>query len=200
MRRLISANRLEDDGFSEWLFYPGMFFLDRNKWWGDGGPRQAPHEGVDFCFYRTSATDHRRLQPQARIPAVAAGRVLAIIDDFLGKSIIMHHPVLEWGKDRVCTIFGHTVPLAGLSAGEPIAAGEIVARLAACTRSRGPGPHLHVSLALIDRRRTGKELTWPALSRSRAALFLDPINLIMEHPPHRKAFKTQAEPNRRNHI
>ncbi len=178
MRRLVSANRLEDNGFSEWLFYPGMFFLDKKKWWGDGGPRQAPHEGVDFCFYRTSAADHRRLQPQARIPAVAAGRVLAIIDDFLGKSIIMHHPVLDWGKDRVCTIFGHTVPLAGLSAGEPIAAGEIVARLAACTRSRGPGPHLHVSLALIDRRLTGKELTWPALSRSGAALLLDPLPFV----------------------
>ena len=100
-RRLVAINNLDSDGFSHWLFHPGMFFLDENKWWGDGGRRRVPHEGVDLCFYRTAGAENRRLAPRTRIPAMADGRVLAIIDDFLGKSIILHHPRLGNGNDRV---------------------------------------------------------------------------------------------------
>ncbi len=182
-RQLVSANRLADRGFSEWLFYPGMFFLDKNKWWANSGLRAAPHEGVDLCFYRTAAGEHRRLAPRTRVPAVADGEVLAVIDDFLGKSIIIHHRGWKDAHGRVCTIFGHTEPPAGLSPGDRVIAGEPVARLADALRTGGPGPHLHVSLALVDRRLSGKDLSWPTLSGSASVLFLDPLPLLTGDVP-----------------
>ena len=182
-RRLVAASGLEKRGFCTWLFLPGMFFLDKNKWWGNGGLRAAPHEGVDLCFYRSVEGECRRLGPQTCIPSLAAGEVLAVMGDFLGKSIIVHHPA--WGDDgrRVCTLYGHTEPLAGLSPGVRLAAGDTLARLAQSPHAGGPGPHLHISLALVDRRVPAGELTWARLSRGSAALFLDPLDLIMGTGP-----------------
>jgi hypothetical protein len=182
-RQFIAANRLGRRGFSNWLFYPGMFFLDRNKWWGDQGPRPTPHEGVDLCFYRTDTGGECRLYPQARIPAVTGGRVLGIIDDFLGKSIVVHHAGQADNGWRICTIYGHTRPLAGLSTGSRVTAGEVIASLSHNGGPGGPGPHLHVSLALISDHLPAEGIDWPALNDPKMALFLDPLRSIMAlHP------------------
>ena len=49
---LIEANGLDPDEFQSWSFRPGMLFNSPDKWWGDHGQRDFPHEGVDFCLYQ----------------------------------------------------------------------------------------------------------------------------------------------------
>jgi len=181
-RRLIAANGLEHSGFSNWLFYPGMFFLDRNKWWGNGGPRRIPHEGRDLCFYRTHEGKQCRLGPQTRLPAITGGRVLRIIDDFLGKSIVVRHAGRTENGWRICTVYGHTQPLAGLSHGSTLESGEIIATLSESGRSKGPGPHLHVSLALVSGHLRAEYINWSSLGDPQMTVFMDPLSLIA--PPH----------------
>lgn len=178
-RQFTIINRLHEHGFSTWLFYPGMFFGDRNKWWGDGGKRSAPHEGVDLCFYRTSMGEQLRLDPASRIPAVAGGKVLRIIDDFLGKSIFIAQTDPTAGSCHIYTIYGHTRPLPGLAAGSTVGPGEMIASLSESGRPGGPGPHLHLSLALISDNLPPERVTWARLSDPRLAVFLDPIGFII---------------------
>jgi murein DD-endopeptidase MepM/ murein hydrolase activator NlpD len=178
-RHFITINRLHEHGFSTWLFYPGMFFGDRNKWWGDSGKRSAPHEGVDLCFYRTNTGGQLRLDPASHIPAVAGGKVMCIIDDFLGKSIFIAHADPTASSYHTCAIYGHTRPLPGLAAGSSVGSGEVIASLSGNGRPGGPGPHLHVSLALISDSLPPERITWARLRDPRLAVFLDPMGFII---------------------
>ena len=58
------------------LHEPGMEFGAPNGWWGQRKPRPHPHEGIDVVFMPAG---------QLAFDVIEAGRVLAIIDDFLGR-------------------------------------------------------------------------------------------------------------------
>ena len=49
---LIEENALDQSGFESWIFCHGMLFNSPDKWWGDYGRRDYPHESVDLCLYR----------------------------------------------------------------------------------------------------------------------------------------------------
>ena len=46
----ILKNGFQDQGFKEWLLWPGMLFDAEIKWWGNQGRRNKPHEGLDLCL------------------------------------------------------------------------------------------------------------------------------------------------------
>ncbi|RLB77393.1 MAG: hypothetical protein DRH24_16320 [Deltaproteobacteria bacterium] len=47
---LIRKNALNPGGFNGWVFCTGMLFNSTDKWWGDQGKRDKPHEGFDLCL------------------------------------------------------------------------------------------------------------------------------------------------------
>ncbi|MBI4847946.1 MAG: hypothetical protein HY808_05120 [Nitrospirae bacterium] len=93
------------------VFYKGMLFDDTNKWWGDQGMRDKPHEGVDLCFYNDGQGGIHRLNEDMKIPAMYDGAVAGVINDFLGKSVIIEHKLPDNDQIRWCTIYWHTNPV-----------------------------------------------------------------------------------------
>src|SRR3989339_1498275 len=88
---LVRENALDECGFKGWVFYPGMLFNAKDKWWGDQGKRDKPHEGLDLCLYRDQQDRVFRLDEKTKIPALYDGLVVRIFDDFIGKSVMMEH-------------------------------------------------------------------------------------------------------------
>jgi hypothetical protein len=58
---LIEENELDQNGFKNWIFCNGMLFNSPDKWWGDHGLRDYPHEGVDYVFTVTVPTIYAAL-------------------------------------------------------------------------------------------------------------------------------------------
>jgi len=81
----------KESGFDKWRFRPGMAFGDRTEWWGPRGRRRTVHEGLDFVegFIGGEA----RLVPEG-VPAraIAPGEVAAVLDDYMGKTVVVRHP------------------------------------------------------------------------------------------------------------
>lgn len=81
---LLELNGIDPDEFIGWIFHPGMLFGSPQKWWGGGGRRDFPHEGIDFCLYQDSSGNLKRLSPKTRIPAMHSGVVRGAFSDYLG--------------------------------------------------------------------------------------------------------------------
>ena len=143
---LIAANRLDRDGFKCWVFSPGMLFDAPDKWWGDYGPRDFPHEGMDFCLYRDAADNLRRLDESTRIPVMHDGRVRALFDDYLGQAVVIEHDHRAAMPEKAISVYAHTHPRDGVLPGVNVRAGDIIARIADTGRSKtNILPHLHFS-------------------------------------------------------
>ena len=153
-------------GFKSWLFQPGMAFNSGETWWGEKRPRSCPHEGIDLCCFEDSRGRLRQVGPDLQIPATFAGTILKLAGDFLGKSIYLSHEILAADGRQLCTACGHTRPLAALQVGQPVAAGEIIAVLAAANgeKTRVP-PHLHLTMAWIPVSIDLDRLAWQNLGR-----------------------------------
>jgi hypothetical protein len=173
---LIRENALDKDGFRGWVFYPGMLFQATEKWWGDRTKRKTPHEGLDFCLYRNVQNQLASLDVGTKIPAMYGGTVTKIIDDFLGKSVIVEHRRPAW-DGAFLTIYGHTAPVEGLCLGRPIGEGEVVATIAMPKDPRtGVVPHLHLSLALASETVLYEDLDWERISNLATLTMFDPLN------------------------
>ena len=82
---LIEENSLDPSGFERWIFCRGMLFNSSQKWWGDHGRRDYPHEGIDLCLYQDRSGRIRRINENTRIPVMHDGVVKAIFKDYLGQ-------------------------------------------------------------------------------------------------------------------
>lgn len=98
-------------GFQEWVFCPGMLFQSTGKWWGKRGERNRPHEGLDLLLYRNDEGSIRHIDASFLVPMLADGRIVGMMDDFLGQSIIVEHPSLKGNPENILTMYGHTQPL-----------------------------------------------------------------------------------------
>jgi murein DD-endopeptidase MepM/ murein hydrolase activator NlpD len=170
---LVRENGLADDRLAHWILRPGMLSGAPVKWWGDGGKRIAPHEGLDLCFYRDQAHEIHRLHPGTRIPAMYDGTVVRVLDDFLGRTVVIAHSLPE-GDGAFYTIYGHIVPREGLDVDRSVREGEFVARLTDASRSRDNAlPHLHVSLGWTRDAIAHHNLDWETIPH--VLNLLDPL-------------------------
>jgi murein DD-endopeptidase MepM/ murein hydrolase activator NlpD len=145
--KLIHANGLDPKAFLGWVFWPGMRFNAPDKWWGDFGPRDFPHEGIDVCLYRHRSGEVRRLGPDTLIPAVFSGRVRALFTDYLGQAVVVEHENPP-GSGTGIAVYAHTRPRDDLRPGVLVEAGEVIAAIADTGRSKARIlPHLHFSFA-----------------------------------------------------
>jgi murein DD-endopeptidase MepM/ murein hydrolase activator NlpD len=176
---LIRWNGLDVKGFAAWEFLPGMRFNERAAWWRGGADRGGAHEGLDICWFRT--VDGRRLSlgAGARVPVIYAGDVVSIVDDFLGASVFVAHAHCEGRGRRLHTVYGHLDPRAGLTPGVLIDDLDAVGTIAETSGAKSSvPPHLHITMALIEREGAPDRLDWATLRESGRALLLDPAIIM----------------------
>lgn len=178
LERLVEANGLHEKHFHTWVFHPGMLFHSMLKWWGSGGERPTPHEGIDICYYRNRAGALQQLGAAAMIPVMYAGEVVQVVDDHLGRTIIVRHQ-LDDGKDkRLHTFYGHAAELTSVRIGSLVAANQIIATLSdARQKNRALASHLHLTAAWVPQGHPPSQLNWKRLQGS-AVVLVDPLMLL----------------------
>jgi len=176
---LLASNRPYMAGFKNWLSQPGMLFNSQETWWGEKKQRAAPHEGLDLCWFEDATGQIKHLDENIKIPATFAGKIVKISPDFLGKSIYLSHEIFAADGRQLYTAYGHTEPLASMHAGKVVAAGEIIAAIAA---GSGKNPkitvHLHLTLAWIPVSRPRDRLNWQNLGADRTITLIDPRSIL----------------------
>ena len=179
---LIRENAFDTGGFNGWVFCPGMLFNSTTKWWGDQDKRNTPHEGLDLCFYQDREDTILCLDEQTKVPVIYDGMVVRIIDDFLGKSVIIEHLFSDFHNNRLCTIYGHTIPEENLHVGKIVKAGEVIATLADAKMSKtNIFSHLHISLGWTAKGISYDRLDWRNIGTPNTLTLLDPLQVIDWH-------------------
>lgn len=173
---LLTANGFSSQNFNEWLFLPGMLFGAGEKWWGRGGKREAPHEGLDICYYQTMNQDIKQIEPGTKIPAVYPGTIAAIINDFLGKSVFIKHKQYRRTGKTLYTAYGHTLPETKIRPEIEIKDGEIIGSAAVTRNKAQPVPsHIHISAAWIPDEYMEQELNWEMMKKF---YLINPLGLL----------------------
>ena len=176
---LIRKNALDKGGFKGWVFCPGMLFNSTDKWWGDQGKRDKPHEGLDLCLYKDREDTILRLGEKAKVPAIYDGIVVRIVEDFLGKSVVIEHLLSDFDNNRLCTIYGHTIPEDDLHVGKIVKKGDVVVTLADSSRSKtNIFPHLHISLGWTSKGISYDRMDWESIGAPNTLTLLDPLQVI----------------------
>jgi hypothetical protein len=177
--QLITANRLNQQKFQEWLFVPGMRFGEAEKWWDKQGKRDTLHEGLDICFFRTIDHDIRQIPPETKIPAIYPGTVANICDDFLGKSIFLKHEQYHQTGKIFYTAYGHTTLLPGILPGTKVSGGEIIGSTADTVKNHRTVPsHIHISTAWISDELPVQQINWKIPGQAGTATFFDPLLIL----------------------
>lgn len=174
----IKINSLPEDGFKEWLLYPGMLFNSSDKWWADGGTRNAPHEGIDLCAYTDRHENIHNIAEGMKVPVLYEGIVASVIDDFIARSMIVKHSTRD--NKEFCTIYGHTVPEYDIRIGKAVKAGDVIARVAGLKESgSGMRPHLHISIGFPSSIEISyDDIDWKDISDPNKITLIDPLGVI----------------------
>ncbi|MCI5124936.1 MAG: M23 family metallopeptidase [Candidatus Electrothrix sp. AR5] len=172
--KIQGANPTVAVNVQQWLWQPGMCFLDEQLWWGEQKKRIAPHEGVDLACYADQQGKIRRLDPGLLIPAIFPGRVVQLHQDFLNWSVSIRHDQFCRDETVLHTIYGHVQPKETVQIGQEVRAGEPVAVLAAYPRSTVP-LHLHFTVAWVPESIPSHQLNWQMLSENKEIILLDPL-------------------------
>ncbi len=162
-----------------WLFRPGMKFGDPQKWWDPGTNRPRPHEGLDLLTFQDETGREQQLLPGTKTPPILSGAVVARLPDFRGETVVLAHDFLDNAGRRLHTFYAHLEPT-----GSP-ASGSILAPGVACGTITAPGktsrhcpPHLHISLAWVDKLYPIQVFRWEDFADSETFRPGDPLALI----------------------
>ena len=190
---LIKENQLDACGFDRFIFFYGMMFGSKKKWWGTRGVRLSSHEGLDLCFFESTGHEYFRLDETINVPMLYDGRVEHITEDFLGKTVITRHCFDDPDQPVLLSLYGHLNPDKNLRIGDEIKEGQIFARIAGIEKQTAgiekqtAGienkkkiilPHLHISLAKPDMLPPANFLEWEFLNTVDRSVFIDPLNAI----------------------
>ena len=176
---LIEENTLDQNGFKRWIFCHGMMFNSPDKWWGDHGLRDYPHEGIDLCLYEDRANRIRRINEKTRIPVMHDGVVKAMFRDYLGKAVIIEHEHSGSDIGRFISFYAHTEPLSEIENGVIVKEGDIIATLADTDNSKSNIiPHLHFSLGIPNRSFSYDGFVWNTIRNPEMITLLDPLAII----------------------
>ncbi len=177
--RLIAENRLGNKDFQQWAFCPGMLFQSPDKWWGDHGRRDFPHEGIDLCLYIDPIGAVRRLDEHTRIPVISDGVVRAMFTDYLGQAVIVEHECPQRGSGSYLSVYAHTTPEDGLEPGVMVKEGDVIATIADTRRSKAKIlPHLHLTLGLPAPDLGYDAFVWNHMRDPRLVSLLNPLMVI----------------------
>ena len=177
---LLDLNHLAEE-YTDWQFLPGMLFEDAQAWWKDT-PRQSPHEGIDLLFLAGRSGQRRELPPQALVPPLWDGEVIAVFEDFMGSTVAVRHPLINGQSWRLLSLYGHVHPL--VECGAEVSAREPLAEVAFGTirGTSAPPDHLHLSLGWLAPGWSVAELNWAGLWTNPGIRLIDPLPLIQPNP------------------
>jgi murein DD-endopeptidase MepM/ murein hydrolase activator NlpD len=177
--RLIEANGFDPDDFTRWVFCPGMLFGAPDKWWGDYGQRDFPHEGLDFCLYRDAAANLCRLDASTQIPVMHDGCVRALFNDYLGQALVIEHERIPALPGKAISIYAHTKPRDGILPGVKVREGDIIASIAGTGRSKtNILPHLHLSFGQPSLDIVYEPFVWNQMRDPRRVSLKNPQSLV----------------------
>jgi len=150
-----------------------------DKWWGNRGKRERPHEGLDLCYYRDREDRIFHLDEKTKIPVLYDGVVVRVMDDFIGKSVMVEHHLPESRYPLLCTIYGYTNLPHDLNVGKIVKAGNMIALLARPKKSqKNIPPHLHISGVWIFKNISYEALDWETMPTLKTLQWIDPLRLI----------------------
>ncbi|MFA6011622.1 MAG: M23 family metallopeptidase [Desulfobacteraceae bacterium] len=175
---LVGKNGFTD--FESWFFYSGMMFGSDYKWWGKGGTRPDPHEGLDICYYKNKAGDLKNLDEKTMVPVMFDGVVFEVSnDDYLGKSIFVRHDVRDKNDFFLHSVYAHANPVDGLTQGTVLGQGDIIARVSDIRDRKLSIPgHLHVSMVFLPEDYPKDMLKWSILAVTYQARLVDPFGYL----------------------
>lgn len=177
--RLVEINRMKIYGFERFVFFPGMMFNSKEKWWGDGGLRAVSHEGLDLCFFEGEGGAKFRLDETVQVPMVYDGVIVHMMDDFLGKTVVTRHGFGDFRYGDMLSLYGHVLPDPHLHVGDRIYQGDVFACLSGTAgRPTLLPPHLHISLAKAWMLPQVRVLTWKMLNQADRSVFIDPLTVL----------------------
>jgi murein DD-endopeptidase MepM/ murein hydrolase activator NlpD len=133
--------------FDSWMFRSGMLFGDPVEWWGECNRRRTVHEGIDFAEGWHPVEGKRAISEGTPVRSIAEGEVVAIVDDFIGKTVITRHPAIRHANgDLFHSFLSHMQPeIEGLG---PTVKGQVLGRVGRPI-SILVSPHLHLTGAWI---------------------------------------------------
>jgi len=179
---VVNANPSVLEDFDSWMFHSGMLFDSPDKWWGDWGKRDFPHEGMDFCFFRNRSNRRCRLGTQTRIPVLFDGVVRAVFKDYLGQAIVVEHDIPADGrtsKSRLLTVYAHTLPMESIAPGRQLNHGDIIATIAGTHHSKANIlPHLHLSMAIPAPDLLFDAFVWNIMRDPKCMILLNPMHIL----------------------
>lgn len=176
---LVEYNRLDERGFDKWIFHPGMLFHSTDRWWGDGGSRDHPHQGLDLCLYRDGNGEDHTLDGKIKIPLIYDGEVVRVIDDYIGKSVFLIHDICDDKRHQLYSIYGHTEPHDGIGRSKTFHEGDVIATIKDTNEIKVDiMPHLHVSLAWAPKYLPYNKLDWKTISNPDIVTLLNPLEFI----------------------
>ena len=177
--RILEANGYDPDDFKCWVFCPGMRFDAPDKWWGDFGRRDFPHEGLDFCLYRDAAHNLCRLDERTRIPVMHDGRVRALFKDYLGEAIVIEHETTAVLPEQTISIYAHTRPQDGIRPGVKVREGDIIASIAGTDGAKtNILAHLHFSFGRPSPDIDYDPFVWNQMRDPGLVTLIDPQSLV----------------------
>jgi murein DD-endopeptidase MepM/ murein hydrolase activator NlpD len=178
---LRAANKPLLDNFHSWVFQSGMTFKSPKKWWGDRGYRDFPHEGVDFCLYKTPTGETLQLNHRTNIPAISDGIVKQIFPDYLGQAVVVEHETIDRDKITTISIYAHTNPTTQLHAGVCIKKGDVIATIADTRQSKVPiHPHLHYTFGRAISAIDYEQFVWNDMRNPNLVLLINPLSVMSD--------------------
>jgi murein DD-endopeptidase MepM/ murein hydrolase activator NlpD len=107
------------------------------------------------------------------------GAVVSVLDDFLGRSVIIEHGFADRDNRRFCTIYGHTNPYDGIRVGKMVEEGDVIATLADADKSDADiATHVHISVGWIPASISYDRFDWDAIGSPESMTLLDPLDFI----------------------
>jgi hypothetical protein len=176
---LVRINRLDRLGFERFVFFPGMLFLSFKTWWGKNSYRKTAHEGLDLCFFINSRQDQYRLDETIQVPMLFEGRIVRVMDDFLGQTVVARHRAEDMHEASFFTFYAHMMPDHRLRTGDVVIAEKPIGTIADATKtSSSLASHLHISMAWESLLPPVDILSWDILNQVDRSVFIDPLMVL----------------------
>lgn len=170
---IIALNQWHNCGFKGWLLQPGMGFAEPDKWWSDRGARPTRHEGLDLTAYQDKANGEHPLTEGTIIPPLYGGQLINIIDDFLGRTVIIDHGIINRQNQNLHGFYAHLSPAANLKSRAILNATDSLGTIA--SGNHICPPHLHISTVWISRDFPVERLSWPDFNEQEGFQPCDPL-------------------------
>ena len=174
--RFARLNDLHNRGFYTWSFQPGMMFGAKEKWWDRNGIRQTHHEGLDIATFLDIDRVEHRLEAGMQVPPLYNGKVVNIVDDLLGRTIIVEHNLRNKAGFSLYALYGHLIPRPEVYHGTEVEATRSILGTIA-PGGRCPA-HLHLSLVWSSLDHAFRKFSWQDSTDVKNLKFSDPLSIF----------------------